>query len=315
MSGNGVGYLPPALCLMGPTACGKTDLAVALAERLPVDIISVDSALVYRDMDVGTAKPDGETLARAPHHLIDLIDPTESYSAARFRRDALQQMAEITARSRIPLLVGGTLLYFKALQQGLSDLPEADPALRAELEAQAREHGWEKLHQELARLDPVAAARIQPADAQRIQRALEVCRLTGRPFSDALHGATEAAFPYRTVQISLEPSDRAVLHRRIAARFDAMLAGGLLEEVQQLRQTFRLDPAMSSMRCVGYRQSWQYLDGEFDLPTLREKGIAATRQLAKRQLTWLRGLSGFQRFDCLEAGLEEKVWAFVRAAL
>lgn len=307
--------LPPAIFLMGPTASGKTGVAVELVQRLPCEIISVDSALVYRSMDIGTAKPDAATLALAPHHLIDIIDPTQSYSAAQFRADALRLMAEITARGKIPLLAGGTMLYFKALQQGLDDLPQADPAIRAAIDALAVETGWPALHAELARLDPATAARLNPADGQRIQRALEVCRITGRPMSELLGQGMAAELPYRVIALALQPSDRAVLHQRIAQRFDAMLAQGLIEEVQQLRQTFALEPSMPSMRCVGYRQAWQYLDGEFGMAELREKGIAATRQLAKRQLTWLRGMEGVVSFDCLGRNLSAEVFDWLSGEL
>ncbi len=300
---------------MGPTASGKTGVAVELAQRLPCEIISVDSALVYRDMDIGTAKPDAATQAAAPHHLIDLIDPTESYSAARFRADALALMAEIAARGRIPLLAGGTMLYFKALRQGLNELPEADPALRAELDAEAAERGWPALHAELARVDPATAARLQPNDAQRIQRALEVYRLTGEPMAEILKREVAADLPYRVLPLALLPSDRAALHRRIAERFDAMLEQGFIEEVQALRQRYLLSLELPSMRCVGYRQAWQYLDGEFGRAALREKGVAATRQLAKRQLTWLRAMTDIQAFDCLAPRLAEDVLAYLRNAL
>ena len=303
---------PPAIFLMGPTASGKTGVAVELARHLPVEIISVDSALVYRDMDIGTAKPDAATLAAAPHHLIDLIDPTRSYSAAQFRSDALGLMEEITARGRIPLLVGGTMLYFRALLHGLNDLPQADPELRAELEQRARQAGWPALHAELARLDPASAARLQPTDAQRIQRALEVCLLSGRPLSELLAEEIPAVFPYQLTQLALVPSERSVLHQRIAERFDAMLADGLVSEVEELRRRYVLTPSLPSMRCVGYRQSWQYLDGEMDLATLRDKGIFATRQLAKRQLTWLRGMVGIQQFDCLAPDLSRRVLSHLR---
>ncbi len=300
---------------MGPTASGKTGVAVELAQRLPCEIISVDSALVYRDMDIGTAKPDAATQAAAPHHLIDLIDPTESYSAARFRADALALMAEIAARGRIPLLAGGTMLYFKALRQGLNELPEADPALRAELDAEAAERGWPALHAELARVDPATAARLQPNDAQRIQRALEVYRLTGEPMAEILKREVAADLPYRVLPLALLPSDRAALHRRIAERFDAMLEQGFIEEVQALRQRYLLSLELPSMRCVGYRQAWQYLDGEFGRAALREKGVAATRQLAKRQLTWLRAMTDTQDFDCLAPRLAEDVLAYLHNAL
>ncbi|MBS4095229.1 MAG: tRNA (adenosine(37)-N6)-dimethylallyltransferase MiaA [Sulfuricella sp.] len=306
---------PPAIFLMGPTASGKTGVAVELVRHLPCEIISVDSALVYRDMDIGTAKPDAETLRVAPHHLIDLIPPTESYSAAQFHRDALRLMSEIAGRGRIPLLAGGTMLYFKALSEGLSDLPEAAPEVRAELDEKAARLGWPALHAELAQLDPVTAARLEPADAQRIQRALEVCRLTGQPMSALLGRAAPPELPCRIIRVSLEPSDRAMLHRRIAERFDAMLAAGLIDEVRGLRERYPLNPGLTSMRCVGYRQAWQYLDGEFDLPTLREKGIAATRQLAKRQLTWLRAMPDVQRFDCLADDLAAQVRRFLESQL
>ena len=309
------GELPPVIFLMGPTASGKTGVAVELVQRLPCEIVSVDSALVYRDMDIGTAKPDAATLAVAPHHLIDLIEPTQSYSAAQFRADALRLMAEITARGRIPLLVGGTMLYFKALSQGLNDLPQADPATRAALDAQAAERGWPALHVELARLDPITAARLHPTDAQRIQRALEVCLLTGRPMSALLAEEVSAGLPYRMLKLALLPGDRAVLHRRIADRFEAMLAQGLVDEVERLRRTYPLDLSLPSMRCVGYRQAWQHLDGGYDLAGLREKGIIATRQLAKRQLTWLRGMDGVTAFDCLESGLDRSVLGWLKGRL
>lgn len=299
---------------MGPTASGKTAVALELVGRLPCEIISVDSALIYRHMNIGTAKPDAATLERAPHRLIDIRNPDESYSAAQFRDDALQAMAEISGRGNIPLLVGGTMLYFKALRDGLSDLPQADARLRAEIDAEAKRLGWPALHAELKRLDPETAARLEPADAQRIQRALEVCRLTGKPLS-AQQGGDKPALPYRLVAIGLEPGDRKVLHERIATRFDAMLAYGLVGEVRTLREKFSLQPTMPSMRCVGYRQTWQFLDGDFDMATLREKGVAATRQLAKRQLTWLRAMNNVERIDCLAGDLTEQVVVYLRGAL
>ena len=299
---------------MGPTASGKTAVALELVGRQPCEIISVDSALIYRHMNIGTAKPDAATLERAPHQLIDIRNPDESYSAAQFRDDALQAMAEISGRGNIPLLVGGTMLYFKALRDGLSDLPQADVRLRAEIDAEAKRLGWPALHAELRRLDPETAARLEPADAQRIQRALEVCRLTGKPLS-AQQGGHKPALPYRLVTICLEPGDRKVLHERIATRFDAMLAYGLVGEVRTLREKFSLQPTMPSMRCVGYRQTWQFLDGDFDMATLREKGVAATRQLAKRQLTWLRAMNNVERIDCLAGDLTEQVVVYLRGAL
>lgn len=306
--------LPPAILLMGPTASGKTGLALQLARRLPCEIISVDSALVYRGMDIGTAKPDKATLAEFPHFLVDIIDPTESYSAARFCEDALGLMAEITARGHIPLLVGGTMLYFKALREGLDELPQAAPALRAEMEARAAKEGWPALHAELARLDPATADRLEAADAQRIQRALEVCLVTGRPMSEVL-GRRRENFPYRAIALALAPSERAELHRRIALRFDAMLAQGFIEEVAELRRRYPLNAALPSMRCVGYRQAWQYLEGEMDFAAMREKGIAATRQLAKRQLTWLRSMPEVRNFDALSPEMETDVLAYVESEL
>ncbi len=306
--------LPPAVFLMGPTASGKTALAVALAERFPLEIISVDSALVYRGMDIGSAKPDAATLARAPHHLIDIRDPAETYSAAAFRDDALHLMADITARGRVPFLVGGTMLYFRALLKGLDDLPRADAALRRTLEADAAARGWPALHADLAAVDPATAARLAPNDAQRIGRALEVFHLSGRPMS-ALLARAESVLPYRVLQLALIPSDRAELHRRIAARFDVMLAEGLLDEVRRLRGDPRLTPDRPAMRAVGYRQAWAVLDGVIGSAELREHGIAATRQLAKRQLTWLRSWSDAVVLDCLAADLEAQAVARVAAHL
>ena len=281
--------MTPAVLLMGPTASGKSAVALALAARLPVEVVSVDSAQVYRGMDIGTAKPDGEARARVRHHLLDLIDPDQAYSAARFRRDALAAIADIRARGRIPLLVGGTMLYFKALRDGLSDLPPANAAVRARLDTRAADEGWPALHAELARLDPATAARLDPTDSQRIQRALEVYELSGRPIS-ALQGARREPAGLGFLSLALVPHDRAELHRRIANRFDAMLAAGLVDELSGLRRRFRLDASMPSMRCVGYRQAWQFIDGVCDRDELRARGAAATRQLARRQLTWLRSL-------------------------
>lgn len=305
---------PFAISLMGPTACGKTELALCLAQTLPVEIISVDSALVFRGMDIGTAKPDLGQRARVPHHLIDILDPTQSYSAARFRYDALGLMAEITARGRLPLLVGGTMLYFKALKEGLDPLPQADARLRAEIDERAAEFGWPALHAELARLDPSTAARLQPTDAQRIQRALEVCLTSGRPMSELL-GRARGALPYRLLEVALLPSDRSVLHRRIAARFDAMLAAGLVDEVRRLRATYPLHPGLPSMRCVGYRQAWDHLEGETDAATFRARAVAATRQLAKRQLTWLRSMPERISIDCNRPEATAEVLARVQQAL
>jgi tRNA dimethylallyltransferase len=285
---------PQWVGLAGPTASGKTGLALALSRVWPLEVVSVDSALVYRGMDIGTAKPSAAEQAAVPHHLIDLIDPTEAYSAARFVQDATRLIDEIRGRGRLPLLVGGTMLYFKALIDGIDPLPEADPALRATLEAEAAERGWPAMHAELAAVDPVTAARLKPADAQRIQRALEVFRLTGQPIS-ALHARAQAQRPApRHHLLSLEPQDRAWLHRRIDQRFDQMLDAGLLDEVRALRQRPDLHPGLPSMRCVGYRQAWEALDAGLQGPALRQdvatRGAAATRQLAKRQLTWLRSM-------------------------
>ncbi|MHB1085298.1 MAG: tRNA (adenosine(37)-N6)-dimethylallyltransferase MiaA [Thiobacillus sp.] len=298
-----VSIYPPALFLMGPTASGKTALAVSLVEHFPLEIISVDSALVYRGMNIGTAKPDAATLARAPHHLLDIRDPTEVYSAAAFCEDARHLMADISARGKVPLLVGGTMLYFRALLQGLDDLPRADPVLRKELEAEAAARGWPALHADLARFDPVTAARLAPNDSQRVGRALEIFKITGKPMSSLLDKA-QSSLPYRVLQLALIPSDRAVLHQRIAARFDAMLAEGLLDEVKSLRQRYPLNADLPSMRAVGYRQAWAYLDGEMDMNALREQGIAATRQLAKRQLTWLRSWPDAVGLDALTDELQ-----------
>jgi tRNA dimethylallyltransferase len=300
---------------MGPTASGKTAVALELASRFPLEIVSVDSAQVFIGMDIGTAKPDRATLEAFPHHLIDLVTPEESYSAARFRANALRVMGEITARGKIPLLAGGTMLYFKALREGLSDLPQADAELRRAIDAEAQARGWPALHAELARLDPEAAARLKPTDAQRVQRALEVVRLTGAPLAESLARRTETVLPFRLVQLALLPSDRAVLHQRIAQRFDAMLAAGLVDELKGLRKKYRLHAGLPSMRCVGYRQVWDYLEGFSDRAALREKGIAATRQLAKRQLTWLRNWPGIEAFDCLEEDLVSQVARAVERAL
>jgi tRNA dimethylallyltransferase len=300
--------LPPAIFLMGPTASGKTNAAVAICEDLPIELISVDSALVYRDMDIGTAKPDKATLAKAPHHLIDIISPTEVYSAANFRTDALRLMAEITARGKIPLLVGGTMMYFKALQEGLSQLPEADQNVRYEIEQEAARLGWPSMHARLAEIDPVTAARLKPNDVQRIERALEVHRISGQTMT-ALHAASSGEkLPYRLLKIALVPSERKVLHERIAMRFDQMLADGFIDEVQTLLIKYpALTADSTSMRCVGYRQALDYLAGQIDKNELRDRGIFATRQLAKRQLTWLRSMDDIVEIDCLNHDLNALV--------
>jgi tRNA dimethylallyltransferase len=300
---------PPAIFLMGPTASGKTDLAVALVEQLPCDIISVDSAMIYRGMDIGTAKPDAATLARAPHRLVDILDPAQSYSAAQFRADALCEMAEITARGRVPLLVGGTMLYFRALQQGLSDLPSAQPELRARLDAEARAQGWKHMHQRLATVDPAAAQRIHPNDPQRIQRALEVYELTGRSMTEMCQSEQGAAMPlpYRLLKIVVAPQERAMLHDRIEARFRTMLDNGFLTEVEGLYDRGDLHTGLPSMRAVGYRQAWAYLAGQVSYAEMAENAINASRQLAKRQLTWLRNQSDAVWFDSLENYLFERL--------
>jgi tRNA dimethylallyltransferase len=299
--------LPPAILVMGPTASGKTAVSMALAERFPVELISVDSAQVFVDMDLGTAKPDRETLARYPHRLIDIITPEERYSTARFRTDALREMAEITAAGKVPLLVGGTMLYFRTLLQGIADLPQADPALRAEIDAEAAAEGWPAVHAKLALLDPATAARLHPTDSQRIQRALEICRLSRRPMSELLAESEGEKPPYDFLQIGLLPSDRAVLHERIARRFDEMLLAGLDDEVARLREKYTLSLELPSMRCVGYRQVWEAQDGLYSKSEMRDRGIFATRQLAKRQITWLTNSFEAEHFDCLDPALADRV--------
>ncbi len=306
----------PVIAIMGPTASGKTAVALEVARRIPSEIVSVDSAQVYRGMDVGTAKPSADEQALVPHHLIDIMEPTEAYSAAKFREDALYWIRDIQARKRLPLLVGGTMLYFRALTAGLDELPGADPAIRQRLEEEAARNGWPALHARLAERDPVTAKRLEPTDAQRIQRALEVIELTGKALSEQHFGPGKQALPFRLVSISLEPSDRIKLHERIAWRFDQMLKGDLLiHEVEKLRARGDLRPELPSMRCVGYRQTWQYLDGAFDRQTLREKGIAATRQLCKRQLTWLRAMPERRIVDCLAPDAVEQVLSLMEQVL
>ena len=304
----------PVIFLLGPTASGKTALALHLANHFPVDIISVDSALVYRGMNIGTAKPDAEALTRYPHRLVNVIEPTESYSAARFCKDARAAIDEIMSAGRIPLLAGGTMLYVKALLEGLSTMPPADAGVRAEIEAEAEAAGWPAMHRRLAQVDAVTARRLEPGDSQRIQRALEVFRISGTPISTLqVRDRRMTDFPFRTLRIGLLPHDRAVLHQRIAARFDAMIEQGLVDELRGLRKRYALHPDMPSMRCVGYRQAWQFIDGEIDAKTLRESGIAATRQLAKRQMTWLRSMEGMENFDCLRVDLAEAVTSRVKS--
>ncbi|WP_229223742.1 tRNA (adenosine(37)-N6)-dimethylallyltransferase MiaA [Duganella sp. sic0402] len=300
-----MGSKPLAVAIMGPTASGKTASALAIAARIQSEIISVDSALVYRGMDIGTAKPSKQELAAVPHHLIDIIDPLDSYSVAQFRKDTLRLVDEISARGKLPLLVGGTMLYFKGLADGLDDLPGADPAVRAALDEEAARLGWPAMHARLAAIDPETAARLAPADSQRIQRALEIYTLSGKAMSELLALRDKTELPFDLLSFALEPSDRAVLHQRIARRFDIMLEesphGNLITEVEALRRRGDLHPGLPSIRCVGYRQAWEYLDGTIDYSTMRETGIIATRQLAKRQLTWLRSMPERVVIDCLGA--------------
>ena len=295
---------PLAVAIMGPTASGKTAAALAIAAAIPSEIISVDSALVYRGMDIGTAKPNADELAAVPHHLIDIIDPLDAYSVAQFRTDTLRLVAEIGARGKLPLLVGGTMMYFKGLNEGLDDLPTADATVRAQLEDDAARLGWPALHARLRAVDPITADRLAPNDAQRINRALEIYQLSGKPMSSLLSGRGKLDLPFDLLPLALEPSERAVLHARIASRFDQMLGRrddtGLVAEVAALRARGDLQPNLPSMRCVGYRQAWDYLDGTIDRPALRETGIVATRQLAKRQLTWLRAMPERIVFDCIK---------------
>jgi len=296
-----------AYALLGPTASGKSALAVKAAARLPLEIVSLDSALVYRGMDIGTAKPGAELRAQVPHHLIDIIDPDQSYSAGSWREDAIKTVLEVFERKRIPLLVGGTMLYYRALIAGLDALPQADARVRAEIDTMAAQRGWPAMHAELAKVDPLAAQRIAPNDPQRVQRALEVWKLTGKPLS-SLQGVARAELPFDLKGIALLP-DRAVLHQRIERRFDAMLRMGLVDELKRLRTKHRLDASMPSMRAVGYRQAWEFLEGEIDEATLRARAVAATRQLAKRQLTWLRSFPDLVRLD---AGAQDPAVALQR---
>jgi tRNA dimethylallyltransferase len=300
---NTMGSKPLAVAIMGPTASGKTAAALAIARERPVEIISVDSALVYRGMDIGTAKPTLAELASAPHHLIDIIEPTDAYSVAQFRNDTLRLVAEISARGKLPLLVGGTMMYFKGLTEGLDDLPTADAAVRAAIDEEAGRVGWPAMHDKLRAVDPFTAERLKPNDSQRINRALEIHALTGKPMSALLTGRGKLDLPFELVSFALEPSDRSVLHARIALRFDQMLGerddDGLVAEVARLRARGDLSLALPSMRCVGYRQAWEYLDGQINRDALRETGIIATRQLAKRQLTWLRAMPERIVIDCL----------------
>jgi tRNA dimethylallyltransferase len=313
---SGPADLPLAICLMGPTASGKTALALELCKHLPCEVISVDSALVYRGMDIGTAKPSAAELAYVPHHLIDIRDPAQPYSAAEFRADALRLLAEISARGRTPLLVGGTMLYFKVLLEGMAALPVADAAVRDTIAAEAAALGWPALHAELARVDPMAAARIHPNHSQRIQRALEVFRVSGRPISAWQQANDPGVTSHRLVNLALAPADRRVLHERIGQRFGQMLEQGLVAEVEALHRRGDLHLDLPSIRAVGYRQVWSYLEGEIDAARMLEQGIAATRQLAKRQLTWLRGWPGLNRLPTdANQGFEPEPGAMLPAGI
>jgi tRNA dimethylallyltransferase len=304
--GKDLSSLPPALFLMGPTASGKTGLAIELCENLPCEIISVDSALIYRGMDIGTAKPNAAELRRAPHRLIDILDPAQRYSVAEFRKDALLAMQDITARGKIPLLVGGTMMYYKALIDGLSPLPESDQNVRKIIEAKAEKFGWEVLHQQLVQIDPTSAKRIHPNDPQRLIRALEVYHLTNRSMTD-LMATKSAPIPYNITQFCIAPDDRKVLHQRITQRFQQMVNKGFQGEVEILRARGDLHLNLPSIRCVGYRQMWQYLDGDFNFSEMIEKSVASTRQLAKRQLTWLRSWENIHSLDTFSTNNLSKV--------
>jgi tRNA dimethylallyltransferase len=306
---------PPAIILLGPTASGKTALSMQLARSLDCEIISVDSAQIYKDMNIGTAKPEAEFRATTPHHGIDIIEPHETYSAVRFRDDALAYMREITERGKIPLLVGGTMLYYKALVEGMNDLPEADPMVRLMIDTMAEEIGWSGVHANLMRVDPETAARLEPNDSQRVQRAMEIYHLTGKPMSEWLKKPKYVYFPYTPISICITPGDRGVLHERIAERFMAMLKGGLVDEVARLREEYVLESSMPSMRCVGYRQVWQHLNGAFGPAAMAEQAIAATRQLAKRQLTWLRSMENLTEFDCLDPNVGTLILDYIRHEL
>ncbi len=304
---------PLALAIMGPTASGKTAAALEIARHIPSEIISVDSALVYRGMDIGTAKPSQEERQFVTHHLIDLIDPLESYSVSRFIEDATRLVIEINQKGKLPILVGGTMMYFNGLRLGLDNLPEANPVIRAKIDKEATLYGWPALHEKLSVLDPITASRLKPNDSQRIQRALEIIEIMGVPLSELHTRQKLKELPFTLINIALEPSNRLVLHERIANRFDNMLMDNrLINEVQVLRNRGDLHLGLPSMRCVGYRQTWQYLDGEFDLKTLREKGIVATRQLAKRQLTWLRSMPDRIVIDCLAPNVSEQILTLLK---
>jgi len=306
--------LPPAIFLMGPTASGKTALALELVDKYPCEIISVDSALVYKDMNIGTAKPDAEMLERAPHRLIDLIDPAESYSAANFREDALREMADITAAGKVPLLVGGTMMYFKFLRDGAAELPQSVPEVRERLLAEGLQHGWPYMHEKLARIDPDSAARLKPMDSQRIQRALEVYEVSGKTLSHFWAEQQTEPLPYHVVNLAVCPAERSILHERIALRFRQMLGCGFIDEVKSLYDRGDLNINMPSVRCVGYRQVWDYLDGKYDYDELVDRGIIATRQLAKRQITWLRSWPDLHWLDSDDSNLLQSALKILHAS-
>ncbi len=306
---------PVVFCLVGPTAAGKTAAAMHLAERFGFDIVSVDSAMVYRHMNIGTAKPTAEVLAKMPHRLVDILDPWETYSAGRFRQDALREIEQIFAAGRLPLLVGGTFLYFRALEQGLAALPVADDKVRAQIDARAEQVGWPAMHAELAAQDPPIAARIKPTDRQRIQRALEVIELSGERMSDLQRKSTATPANFEFVHLALLPSDRLVLHQRVAQRFEEMLDSGFVEEVEQLRAMAPMNAGCTSMRAVGYRQVWAHLDGEYDLPEAARRAVVATRRLVKRQLTWLRSAPEAADFDCLQTDVAALIGDYVAGRL
>jgi tRNA dimethylallyltransferase len=305
------GEKPVVVCLVGPTAAGKTEVAMHLAERFPFDIVSVDSAMVYRHMNIGTAKPSADVLARAPHRLVDILDPWESYSAGQFREDALREIDDICSAGRLPLLVGGTFLYFRALEQGLADLPQADQEVRARIDARAERFGWAAMHEELASLDPPTAARLKPTDRQRIQRALEVIELSGEKLSDLHTKQVSQPAEYEYLRVALLPSDRNELHERIAQRFDAMLEGEFVAEVERLREMPLMSAECSSMRAVGYRQIWACLEGRIGQSEATRQAVVATRRLVKRQLTWLRSEPGAAEFDCLQPDVAAQVGRFI----
>jgi tRNA dimethylallyltransferase len=308
---------PLAVAIMGPTASGKTAAALQIAQQIPSEIISVDSALVYRGMDIGTAKPSAEEQAAVQHHLINILDPSASYSVMQFRQDAIKLVSEINARGNLALLVGGTMLYFKGLRDGLDALPEADPTVRSELDSEFTQFGSPAMHQRLQALDPITAMRLKPNDTQRIHRALEIIQLTGLPMSDLLAKTEKPELPFQLMSFSLEPSDRSVLHERISRRFDVMLTAqpSLIDELKALRERSDLHLGLPSMRCVGYRQAWEHLDGKTDLASMRELGIIATRQLAKRQLTWLRSMEDRISLDCLSSDLSGQLLRHIKPAL